>query len=153
MLYWRYQSKHAIRMNDWKLVKEYGSLEPELYNLSEDVSETKDLAQLMPDKVTELEIAWNAWNDQLQSPMWKRQDARTENRRATNQPTEVRRGVDVENRFRQMDRNGDGVLSKDEIERPGLLRLMDQNGDGVVTKGEANATYTPTNRPTNGQGN
>jgi hypothetical protein len=106
-----------------------------LFHLAQDVGESKDLAAAMPAKVKELEAAWQAWNAQLQAPKWVRQDARTEG----NQP-----GRGIEQRFRQLDRNGDGKLTANEL--PGaVFRQMDANGDGVVTLEEARA-YTVNRR-------
>jgi len=42
--------------------------------------------------------------------------------------------------FRRLDRNGDGVLTSDEVERPGLFRRMDTDGNGRVTSQEARAS-------------
>ena len=79
----------------------------------------------------ELDKAWQYWNAQLHDPMWIRQDARTE------EPGQRGQGGGVEQRFRQMDRNDDGKLTADEVDRPGLFRRLDQDGDGVVTLDEA----------------
>ena len=146
VLYWRFHTRQAIRSGDWKLVKEQGQDRWELYNLAEDIGESKDLAEKMPEKVRELEKAWQEWNAQLQAPRWIRQDARTEGRGATTRPA-TRQGADVERRFRQMDRNGDGKLSRDEVDRPALFRRLDQNGDGEVTMDEARKAIGATSRP------
>jgi arylsulfatase A-like enzyme len=132
-LYWRFHQQHAIRRDEWKLVTGPGSSRPELYNLAEDIGESKDLATAMPGKVKELDGAWQAWNAQLADPGWVRQDARTEG----GQP-----GAALEQRFRQFDRNGDGKLTPDEFPDPALFKQMDANGDGVVTMEEARAFYT-----------
>jgi hypothetical protein len=139
-------------MGDWKLVNERGNARPELYNLADDISESKDLADKMPDKVKELDKAWQAWNVQLQAPKWIRQDSRTEGRNATTRPAGTGPGVDVDRRFRQMDRNGDGKLSGDEVGRPALFRRLDQDADGVVTMEEAKKALGATSRPTGAAG-
>jgi len=82
-LYWRLGGMMAIRRGDWKLVKtREGPLidvdpsvlhdlsEAGLYNLSEDIGETKNLASERPDKVRELSEAWQQWNRQLATPRW-----------------------------------------------------------------------------------
>jgi arylsulfatase A-like enzyme len=43
----------------------------------------------------------------------------------------------IEERFRQLDRNGDGKLTAEEVNNPDLFKRLDRNGDGVVTLEEA----------------
>ncbi len=58
-LWWNHEGNRAIRIGDWKLVADHTS--PwELYDLSTDRSETKNLAATHPEKAQELEKAWNA---------------------------------------------------------------------------------------------
>ena len=74
-LYWHYPHYHgsgwtpgaAIRRGDWKLIEFYESNTVELYNLSDDISETNDLSLANPEKVTflrtrlhELQVSMNA---------------------------------------------------------------------------------------------
>ncbi len=85
-LYWRFGEQMAIRRGDWKLVR-YDSVAdgdtsrglrrnmaaihgPKLYNLAADIGESNDLATQQPDKVTELQTAWDAWNRELVKPLW-----------------------------------------------------------------------------------
>lgn len=44
-----------VRAGDWKLLKRYAGTQFELYNLKDDLSETTDLADKMPEKVAELD--------------------------------------------------------------------------------------------------
>jgi arylsulfatase A-like enzyme len=61
-LFWHYPHYHgsawkpgaAIRKGDWKLVEFYDDEKTELYNLSEDVGETKNLVSKYPEKSEEL---------------------------------------------------------------------------------------------------
>ena len=82
-LYWRFGGMMAIRRGDWKLVKTSDGplvdVDPSklrdlsgagLYNLSEDIGETRDLAAERPDKVKELSDLWQQWNSQLSKPLW-----------------------------------------------------------------------------------
>ena len=88
-LYWRFGQQRAIRRGDWKLVQYDTNADestPEtraasigarpiisptkLYNVVEDPGESKDLAAANPDKVKELDDAWQAWNAELAEPLW-----------------------------------------------------------------------------------
>ena len=82
-LYWRFGEHMAIRKGDWKLVKTgEGPLKEantssfndlsnaELYNLAEDIGETKNLAPTHPEKVRELAADWQRWNKKLAKPLW-----------------------------------------------------------------------------------
>jgi hypothetical protein len=40
-----------------------------LYNLREDIGESKDLAASMPDKVKELQALWQKWNEKNVPPL------------------------------------------------------------------------------------
>ena len=83
VLYWRLGGMMAIRKGDWKLVKtregRLRDLDPsvlsdlsaaELYNLADDLSETKNVAAMHPEKVKELAEIWQQWNKQLAKPAW-----------------------------------------------------------------------------------
>ena len=81
-LYWRLGGTMAIRKGDWKLVKmsDGGHMQDpavlsdlsgaELYNLKDDVGETRNIAAVRPDKVKELAADWQRWNKDLQRPRW-----------------------------------------------------------------------------------
>lgn len=83
-LFWRFGQQIALRMGDWKLVKGAGSKgveggeklvkastdDAELYNLKEDIGETKNLAASNPDKLKELATAWNAMNAEMVDAKW-----------------------------------------------------------------------------------
>ena len=56
-LWWLHEGNRAVRTGDWKLVASKG--DPwELYDLSTDRAESRDLARLQPDRVKELEAIW-----------------------------------------------------------------------------------------------
>jgi arylsulfatase A-like enzyme len=62
-LYWRFGPQWAIRDGDMKLVvSKGGSDKPELYNLADDIGESKDLAAAQSAKVKELQGMWNKWS-------------------------------------------------------------------------------------------
>lgn len=61
LLGFEHQGTHAIRKGEWKLVAGGVDVPWELYNLSTDRSETRDLAQEKPDIVSELSKEWTDW--------------------------------------------------------------------------------------------
>lgn len=81
-LYWRFGDQMAIRAGDFKLVRydinadsrtgdrSQGVTAARLYNLRDDIGETKDLAAVLPDKVKELQSKWEAWNTANVKPLW-----------------------------------------------------------------------------------
>jgi arylsulfatase A-like enzyme len=54
-LFWKYGSKIAIRKQEWKAVRNSPNKRLELYNLKNDIGETKNLSAQYPDKISELE--------------------------------------------------------------------------------------------------
>lgn len=73
-LYWRFGLQRAIRKGDWKLVQA-ATDSWELYNLREDISESKNLASSQPERAKELLAAYEAWNSQLAEPRWNNRRA------------------------------------------------------------------------------
>jgi arylsulfatase A-like enzyme len=84
-LYWRLGEQMAVRQGDWKLVRYdptadgagkakkggKGRATPsKLYHLGTDVGEANDLTAKRPEKVKELEAAWQKWNAELVRPLW-----------------------------------------------------------------------------------
>jgi arylsulfatase A-like enzyme len=68
-LYWRYGPQWAVRHGDLKLVvSKGGSGKPELYDLSKDIGESKDLAAAQPAKVRELQALWDEWSAEQAEP-------------------------------------------------------------------------------------
>lgn len=59
----------AIRAGDWKLLEFFEDGRLELYNLRDDISEQKNLAASMPDKVKELHARLVAWRKDISAPM------------------------------------------------------------------------------------
>jgi arylsulfatase A-like enzyme len=72
-LFWRTQGpqgNHAVRQGPWKLVHKAGSA-PELYDLSSDVGESRDLAAEQPGKVQELQAAIAEWEKGTIPPIFQ----------------------------------------------------------------------------------
>jgi arylsulfatase A-like enzyme len=68
-LYWKYGKKTAVRKGKWKAVRINDSQPAELYDLSTDVGESKNLADQHPDVVTELQrIMGEAFQPRVGSP-------------------------------------------------------------------------------------
>jgi arylsulfatase A-like enzyme len=60
LLYWEHESNRAVRAGQWKLV----AMEDrpwELYDMSADRTEARDVAARHPEKVRELSAAWDTW--------------------------------------------------------------------------------------------
>lgn len=74
-LAWRFGPQKAIRRGSWKLV-DSRDMEAktqsgwQLYNLSNDIGETKNLAAEKPELVAELAKAWDDWNAKNMTPQW-----------------------------------------------------------------------------------
>ena len=68
-IYWHYphfsnqlgRPAAAVRLGDYKLVELYETGKLELYNLKDDISESKDLSKTMPEKTKELYVLLNTW--------------------------------------------------------------------------------------------
>ena len=89
-LYWRLGGMMAVRKGDWKLVKTregpFVDVDPSvlrdlssagLYNLAEDIGETRDLAAERPEKAKELADLWQDWNRGMSRPAWTPRPRRT----------------------------------------------------------------------------
>jgi len=68
-IFWHYPHYHnggarpysAVRLGDWKLIKQYESDTCELYNLKEDIGERKNLRDDCPQKADELSRVLEKW--------------------------------------------------------------------------------------------
>lgn len=57
----------AVRDGDWKFIEPYENQSAELYNLADDVGETRNLAPRHPDVVRRLEAALAAWRTSIRA--------------------------------------------------------------------------------------
>ena len=61
--FFEYRSHAALRAGDWKIVREDPSNPWQLYNLANDLSESRDLAGHYPEKLSELQASYREWQD------------------------------------------------------------------------------------------
>ena len=137
-LYWRFGQQIAIRMGDWKLVKGIGSkgvegierfgkagtADAELYNLAQDTGEKNNLAGKEPARLKELAAAWEKWNSELVDPKWipNRPAAKKAKPGVVKRARAAAGGGASAVRFKQLDPNGDGKLSRDDPRRRGTYQ-------------------------------
>jgi arylsulfatase len=68
-LFWEHEGNRAVRKGDYKLVAIHNT--PwELYDMSKDRSELKDLSGIMPKKAEELQSAYEAWAKRVGAMPW-----------------------------------------------------------------------------------
>jgi arylsulfatase A-like enzyme len=77
-LYWHYphywggnrvRPFGAVRAGDWKLIEFYEDMRVELYNLKDDIGETRELAQDSPDRAAELRAMLHRWRASVGAQM------------------------------------------------------------------------------------
>lgn len=74
-LYWHYPHYHhtapggMVREGDFKLIENFEDGSLELYNLSEDLGEQKNLASSMPEKAKELQAKLKSWREAVGAQM------------------------------------------------------------------------------------
>ena len=66
---WRTTPVGVVDSGDWKLMEFFEDGRLELYNLREDIGETRNLAAAMPDKTRELREKMLAWRKEIGAPM------------------------------------------------------------------------------------
>ena len=74
-LFWRQDRRAALRMGNWKLLKNPRRGQPDewqLYNLANDTAEQNNLAAINRAKREELLSVWREWNSEMTDPFWKR---------------------------------------------------------------------------------
>jgi arylsulfatase B len=70
-LFWRIGDRHALRKGDWKILRQR-NMPWSLYNLENDIGETKDLANTMPSQAGDLIRLWETENAGMIDPVWTR---------------------------------------------------------------------------------
>ena len=69
-LYWKKESRGAVRDGDWKLLR-FPDRPAELYDLANDISEKNDLATAKPEKVRAMYKQLFEWELGLRRPLWQ----------------------------------------------------------------------------------
>ena len=89
-LYWRLGDQFAIRQADFVLVrydagvetakanKKGGVIGPRLYNLRDDIGQTKDLSAAQPDRARQMLQTWERWSAEQARPLWGAISKKTE---------------------------------------------------------------------------
>lgn len=138
-LFWRAGQQHAARVGDWKLV-ETRTASPMLFNLKDDIEESRDLATTQPEKLKELQSSFAEWEKGTQAAQWTRQDARTQGSTANRRSTPAGGGR-AQAALKGADKNGDGKLSREEYPQPAVFKDIDKDNDGFATREEIQAYY------------
>lgn len=68
-LFWRFGNELAMRKGDWNIVR-YDNTGVHLYNLKDDIGQSKNLAAKEPERLREMQEAWNEWNKGNVAPLW-----------------------------------------------------------------------------------
>lgn len=114
------------------LVRIYEGQRHLLFNLARDLGERNDLSGSRVDKVQELSAQLTSYLDSTDAGMPVKRSgdapASAAGRNTNSRPDAIMQGLD---------KNDDGQLTKDEIERlPALLRSLDKNKDGTLSRDE-----------------
>jgi len=88
-LYWHFPHYHgsgnrpsgAVRAGDYKLVEWFEDGQVELYNLAEDIGESLDLSEAMPEKAAELTEMLHHWHIAVDANMPRRDAERMDEER------------------------------------------------------------------------
>jgi arylsulfatase A len=70
--YWggnRVQPFGIVRAGDWKLIEFYEGMRVELYNLNDDLGETRDLAKAKPEQAADLRAMLHRWRQSVNAQM------------------------------------------------------------------------------------
>ena len=65
-MFWKRRNLLGARVGDWKWV-DMGNGQGGLFDLGEDISESRDLSKIRPDKLTELKEAFNQWMAEMEA--------------------------------------------------------------------------------------
>ena len=69
-LYWRVGKKKAIRAGRWKMIRD-GDAAWQLFNLDDDLGETRDLSSSKVETIRQMERLWESWNERQVPAIWQ----------------------------------------------------------------------------------
>lgn len=61
-LFWEHQGNKAARRGDWKAVRS-DKMQWQLYDFSQDPTETKDISEQQPERLATLKALWHTWSE------------------------------------------------------------------------------------------
>ena len=67
--YFRTRPAGAVRAGEWKLIEYFEDSDLELYNLKDDISESKNLKEEFPEKTKELHRMLQTWRQTINAPV------------------------------------------------------------------------------------
>ena len=69
-LFWEHEGNRALRIGDWKLVAKDPAGPWELYDIGQDRTEMRNLAQKQPDRLREMVATWEKWAVRTHAVPW-----------------------------------------------------------------------------------
>jgi arylsulfatase A-like enzyme len=134
-LFWHFPGAgFAVANGNLKLVLA-DDTKPQIFDISDDIGEKRDLADERPDDVKRLTALLDQWRSKNVPPLWGHGSER---------PGQNKAPAGRDKLFQQRDRDQDGKLSKDEFMSPqkdkteGELRFtkFDKDKDGILSREE-----------------
>jgi hypothetical protein len=83
---WRTTPVSTVQAGDWKLMEFLEDGHLELYNLGDDLGESRNLAGAMPEKAAELRLKLLAWRKEVKAPMPSKNQAGKPGQKRNNAP-------------------------------------------------------------------
>ena len=69
-IFWEHEGNRAVRIGQWKIVAKGPKGEWELYDITNDRIESKNLASAQPDRVKSMSAQWDAWAERAHVKPW-----------------------------------------------------------------------------------
>jgi arylsulfatase A-like enzyme len=136
ILFWKNGENGAVRQRDWKLLVSQGQPKLQLFNLADDIGETRDLAGEKPELAERLHKAWLDWSATLPP---RANPVTSKPATAGAKPAQDRAAL-----FELKDKSRDGKLSREEFLANQIdpetaktrFETWDSDGDGFLSREE-----------------